>query len=129
MKITDKIKWFPVVAALVLLFASCLADRPLTGVAVINESGRQILVSVEYKTAEEQFTIPDQNTKLVLYDYADGGSRSPQLRNDFILIEITDNNGIKTSYNRDQFLKKAHWDRKSRQWLLTIRPESSKPQE
>lgn len=114
-------RWLLAGVLLVALLTSCLADRAKTGVVIHNASGRQICISVQYTSGEEQFVIPDRIEMLVLSDFADGGSRSPQLREDLLFIAVTVDRGGKITYNRAQLLKEAHWDRKSRQWLLTIR--------
>jgi hypothetical protein len=92
----------------------------MTGVVVNNRSGDQIQLTVKYKTGEQQFAIEDQTEMLIITDFAKGGSRSPQLREDLVLIEVTDRQGRKKTYSRSQLPKAAQWDKKSRQWLLTV---------
>ncbi|MEA1933720.1 MAG: hypothetical protein U9N60_04725 [Thermodesulfobacteriota bacterium] len=112
---------FWVFSILALLMTSCLvADRPMTGVVVNNISGDQIQLIVKYKIGEQQFVIKDQTEMLIISDFGKGGSRAPQLREDLVLIEITDRQGRKKTYSRSQLSKAAQWDKKSRQWLLTV---------
>lgn len=104
-----------------VLLTSCLVkDRAMTGVVVNNKTGGEIQVTVKYTTGENTFTLPNQIELLVVEDFAKGGSRTPHLHSDLESIIINDIQNIEKTITREQFLKEAIWEKKSRQWILTI---------